>query len=92
MINYGNKSQVIRNVEESYIKQVCEAIILRNDSLFDDSTFYPIQCTKKGHDFGNNVAVTKGKDDYYCNGSTSASFYEAEEAKNIRPVKTCGLK
>lgn len=92
MINYGNKSRVIRNVEESYIEEVCKAIILRNDSLFDDSTFYPIQCTKKGHDFGDKVAVTKGKDDYYYNDGSSDSFYEDEEAKNIRPVKTCGLR
>ena len=97
VINCGDKSRVVRNVREDYIKRVCRTIIGRKDlkfrnALLDDSTFYPIECTKGGHAFGKKVAVTKGKDDYYFNDNTSVSFYEAKETENIRPVRTCGLK
>jgi hypothetical protein len=91
---YGERKVIIRNVKERYIKRVCKTIIKRNEPVFrrallDDKTFYPIECTKDGHNFGKKVAVTKGKDDYYCdNTNTSDSFYESE----IRPVRTCGLK
>lgn len=92
MINCGDKSRVVRNVREEYIKRVCRTIIGRNDlkfrnALLDDSTFYPIECTKGSHAFGKKVAVTKGKDDYQYD-SSSDSFYESDK---IRPVRTCGL-